>query len=68
MVPVLTADQRCNIVCLNNKLKRALMMMKANIDPYDLNVPALLNYLKRLELVDNLHKKARQEDDASIKC
>jgi hypothetical protein len=46
---VLTADQLCNIEPLAKKPKWKLAMMEANIDPYNLNPPALLNYLERLQ-------------------
>jgi hypothetical protein len=33
------------------------MMMEATIDPYNLDLPALLDHLERVELVDNLHER-----------
>jgi hypothetical protein len=41
--------------------------MEVNMDPWDLDLPALLHYFERLELVNNLCKKVRQEDNASTK-
>jgi hypothetical protein len=49
------------------KPKWTLMMMEVNMDPWDLDLPALLHYFERLELVNNLCKKVRQEDNASTK-
>jgi hypothetical protein len=33
-----------------------LKMMEANVDPYDLGLHDLLDYLERLEIVDSLKK------------
>jgi hypothetical protein len=40
---ILTTDQLCNIVNLTKKPKWTLMMMEATIDPYDINLPALIS-------------------------
>ena len=36
------------------------MMLEANIDPYDLSLPQLIEYLVNLELVDAMAKKVRE--------
>jgi hypothetical protein len=65
---ILIADQLCNIVNLLKKPKWTQMMMEASIDPYNLNLQALPHYLERVELINNLHEKVRQVEDASRKC
>jgi hypothetical protein len=56
----LSDDQLCDIIKLAKKPKGTLKMMEANVDPYDLDLHDLLDYLERLELADSLTKKVQQ--------
>ncbi len=57
---VLGDDQLCDIINLAKKPEWTLKMMEANVDPYDLDLHDLLDYLERLELVDSLLQKSNQ--------
>ena len=46
----------------SNKLSIECWFKKANVDPYDLDLHDLLDYLERLELVDSLLQKSKQEN------
>ena len=59
---VLGDDQLCDIINLAKKPEWTLKMMEANVDPYDLDLHDLLDYLERLELVNSLLQKSKQEN------
>jgi hypothetical protein len=42
--------------------------MEANVDSYDLDLCDLFDYLKRLERVDSLLKKAQRENQTAQKA
>jgi hypothetical protein len=60
----LSDNQLCDIINLAKKPKWTLKMMEAYVDPYDLDLHDLLDYLEQLELVDSLTKKAQQSSQA----
>lgn len=44
--PILGKDQLCDIINLAKKPEWTLKMMEANVDPYDLDLSSLLDYLE----------------------
>lgn len=53
----LTKDQVCDVLNLAKKSTWTEKMMESNKDPYDMKLQELVEYLERLELVENLGAK-----------
>jgi hypothetical protein len=64
---VLDDDHLCQMINQAKKPEWTLKMMEANVDPYDLNLHGILDYLERLGLANSLLKKWQQDNSMAQK-